>query len=129
MRFSGCIGEPERVPHIMQKENQEDEREIHKVAMNVLNDEREGFFAPVRFARLADGTGWRIGPTRFVICPAIVVAGHPKSAWRPRDEQSGRPRNNPGPPRRLRAEPASLAAENLRRIERRQIWPEPIMIP
>src|SRR5438094_4977453 len=36
------VAEPHRFPDIVRKENQEDEREIHKVTVNVLHNKREG---------------------------------------------------------------------------------------
>ena len=63
-----------------------DQREIQKVAMDVLKDQRERALAEIVLARLADGAGGRVGPERFVVCAAIVVAGEAESAGRPEDQ-------------------------------------------
>src|SRR5438105_15806719 len=74
---------------VAQDENK-DQREIEKVSVNVLQNEREPAFAPIGFARLTDGAvGW-ILPERFVIRAAVVVTREAKSAGRPQDQQRGR---------------------------------------
>ncbi|MDQ6698800.1 MAG: hypothetical protein M3Z36_01285, partial [Acidobacteriota bacterium] len=69
------IREPESFPRVVRQKNQEDEREVEKIAVDILQDERESTLAAIGFARLADGAGGRIGPERFVICAALVVTG------------------------------------------------------
>ena len=56
------------------------EREIQKISMNVLQDQRKFSLAAIVVTRLAYGTCRRVGPKRFVISAAIVVAGEAKSA-------------------------------------------------
>ena len=55
--------------------------------MHILHDEREGTFAEIGFARFADGAGRRIGPERFVIRAAVIIAGETKTARRPQNQQ------------------------------------------
>ena len=47
--------EPERVPRIAAEDEDEDEREVEEVAVDVLQDERQVALARVALARLADG--------------------------------------------------------------------------
>src|SRR5437764_11177660 len=75
--------EPERFPNVVAQDQNENEREIQKIAVHVLHDERERAFAKIRFAWLTDSAGRRIGPERFVVRTAIVITGQPKSARRP----------------------------------------------
>src|ERR1700733_5690315 len=85
--LAGCrIGEPERMPDIGRQKEKEDDCQVHEIAVDVLQNERERIFAPIRFSRLADRAIWRISPERFVICPAIVIAGKAESARRPEDQ-------------------------------------------
>src|SRR5215471_7353313 len=75
-------------------------------------------------ARLSYGARRRVCPKSFVIGSAIVVARYSKAARRPEYEQRCR---NPGRhPSWFCAKPTLIGiAEKLRRVERRQIWPEP----
>ena len=69
------VREPERFPHVVAEDENENEREIEEVAVHILQDQRERTLAPVGLARLAHGAGRRIGPERFVIRAAIIVTG------------------------------------------------------
>ena len=105
-----------------------DEREIEKIAVHVLHDQRKRTLAEIRFARLAHGARRRIGPERFVIGAAIVITGQPESARRPQDQKRRRKQQPGRPPGRLRSEPTvRRVAENLRRIKRRKVVAEIIM--
>src|SRR6266446_7439139 len=68
---SRWIREPHRFPDINREDDNEDEREIKKVAVHVLHDQREGTFAQISFARLTDSACWRISPECFVVGAAI----------------------------------------------------------
>ena len=99
----------------MGKDEQEAEREIKEVAMEVLKDQRKGIFAQVALARLADGARGGIGPEGFVVGAAIVVAGQAKARRGPKDEKRGRERQPAGPPTRFGTEKAVFGgAEDLR---------------
>ena len=74
------------------------EREIEKIAMHVLHDERKGTLAEIRLARFADGAGRRIGPERFVVGAAIVITGEPESARRPKNQKRRRKQQPARPP-------------------------------
>src|SRR5216684_4072307 len=77
------IFKPHGLPSVMGQKHDENQCEIEKVAMYVLQNERKGSLAEILLAGLAHRAGWRIGPKRLVVCAAIVVAGDPKSARRP----------------------------------------------
>ena len=90
--------------------------------MDVLHEEGKGILAAIRLTRFADRAGRRIGPERLVVSPAVIVAGQPKTARRPEDQQRGRKRKPTRPPTRSRPEPTvGRVAEKLRRIERREV--------
>src|ERR1035437_6244913 len=67
MLRSRRIGEPHGVPGVPRKDEDEPDREIEEVAVDVLEDEREVAFAKVGLARLADGAIDRGEPERFII--------------------------------------------------------------
>ena len=74
--------EPHRLPHVVGEHEEEDDREIEEVAVDVLDDERERVLAEIALARLADGARRRIRPERLVVGAAIVVTGEPEAARR-----------------------------------------------
>ena len=89
--------EPEGLPRVAGEEDQEDQREVEKIPVNVLNDERKGALAKIFFAGFADGARGRIGPKRFVVSAAIVITGEPEATGGPKDEHgAGNPQRNPG---------------------------------
>ena len=81
---------PERLPNVVAQGQNENEREIQKITMHVLDDERERALAEIRFARLANGACRRVGPERFVIRASIIITGQPKTARRPQNQQRRR---------------------------------------
>ncbi len=118
------IGEPQRQPHVIGEDDDEEQRQIEKVPVDVLEDQRERALAEIRLARLADGARRRIGPERLVVRPAVVIAGEAEAAGRPQDQQRGRKRQGARPPAGLRSEPrVRPLAEEQRRVERRQVRP------
>src|SRR5690348_1102009 len=46
---------PECLPHVMREKDQEQQRDVHEVAMDVLENQRERPLAEIRLARLTDG--------------------------------------------------------------------------
>ena len=76
---------PERFPNVVAQNQNENEREIQKIAVYVLHDERERAFAQIRFTRLAHRARGRVRPECFVIRAAIIVTGQPESARRPKN--------------------------------------------
>src|ERR1700689_697876 len=95
--------------------------------MDVLHDQREGTLAQIFLARLAHGTGWRIGPEGFIVGAAVVVAGEAESAGGPENEHGGadpdRYPRGPGAKQSVRR-----IAENKRRVEGRKVGAEFVMI-
>ena len=79
------IVEPECFPNVVAQDQNENEREIQKIAVDVLHDERERALAEIRFARLTDSARGRVRPECFVICAAIIITGESKSARRPQN--------------------------------------------
>src|SRR5688572_28681076 len=78
---------PERVNRVVPENDQEDERNVEKVAMQVLQDEWKGSLAaiPVR-AAFADCARGRIEKERAVVSLAIVVTGGAKTQGATQDE-------------------------------------------
>ena len=66
---------------------QEAERDVEEIAVNVLHDQRERTLAQISFTWLADSTGGRIRPERFVIRAAIIIAGKAQAARCPENQQ------------------------------------------
>src|SRR5581483_5071581 len=114
------VGEPERFPDIEDEARQEQERQVEKIAMNVLENQGKPPLAAVCIARLAHCTGGRIRPESPVIGAAVIIAGEAKQPRSPKDQQCGRPRQPRRPPGKLRTEPAvRRVAEQLGRVEGR----------
>src|SRR4029453_10173505 len=76
---SKSIWEPERFPNVVGQNQNEDDREIEKIAMDILHDEWERTFAPVALARFTDSACRGVGPKSFVVRAPIVIAGDAKS--------------------------------------------------
>jgi len=52
-------GEPHALPGVVREEQEEREGKVEEVAVDILEDEREGALAEKSFARFADGAvGW-----------------------------------------------------------------------
>src|SRR6266576_3176693 len=100
------VGEPECLPHVAGEDQYEPQRNVHEIAMNVLHDERERILSEITFPRLAHGARRWIGPERFVVSAAIVIARQAKTAGRPKYQQRRRERQPPWPPAGFRPEQA-----------------------
>ena len=83
------IGKPKRLPNVVARIDNENQREIKKIAMDVLHDEREGTFAQIGLARLAHRAGRRVGPECLVVGAPIIITGEPKPARRPENQERG----------------------------------------
>ena len=93
------VGEPKRTPDIVNEKEYKNQREIKKIAMNILQNKRKFSLAAIAMARFADGTRRRVCPKRFIIRAAIVITGKSKTGWRPENQKRGRkgqPIGNPG---------------------------------
>src|SRR5674476_290209 len=120
---AGQVGEPHSFPRIMRKQDDEQRRQIKKVAVDVLNDERERAFAEKSFARFANGAVDRVGPERLVIGATIIIAGETKSGRNPQNQKRRREWRPGRPPRRQdRAKNrVRRGAPEFRRVKRREI--------
>src|SRR3954468_21267685 len=119
------ISKPQRLPYVVGQNQNESERQIEKVPMHSLHDQRKRPFAPIRLPRLANGAGRRVCPEGFVIRAAIIITGEPKSARRPQDEKRGRKRQQCGPPSWLRPKPAVWRIpKQFRRVKWRNVVAE-----
>src|SRR5262249_45317480 len=81
--------EEECLNRVPGEHDEEEEREIQSIAMDVLEQERPVVLAPVRFSRLADRTGGRVLPEGAVVRLAVVVAGQAKDARKCQDQKAG----------------------------------------
>ena len=79
------IIEPKRLPNVIAQDQNENEREIQKIAVHILHDERERSLAQILFARFADRARGRVRPESFVVRAAIIITGQPESARRPQN--------------------------------------------
>ena len=126
---SGAVGEPHRLPHVVRQHDQEEEREIQEIAVDVLENQRERVLAEVFLPRLADAAGRRVRPERLVVGAAVVVAGETEAARRPENQERCRKRQRGRPPARLRPEPAmGTLTEEQRGVERREVGPELVVL-
>src|SRR5215813_14413994 len=80
------VRKPERLPNIVRKNQKEQQREVKKVAVNILHDERKRTLAQITFAWLAYGACRRISPECFVVGAAIIVTGEAESARGPKNQ-------------------------------------------
>src|SRR6266705_3534295 len=84
---------PEARPleHVAPEEEEVDERDVERVAVEVLEDEGEGGLAAVAVpARLAHRARRRIEEVRAVVGLAVVVAGGAEEDRRKKDQERGR---------------------------------------
>ena len=115
---AGQVGEPHPQPRVIRQQDDKEEREVKKVAVHILDDERERAFAEKRFASLADGTVDRVRPKCLVIRAAIIIAGETETGRRPQNQKCRRERQPARPPRRQLTKGMRRGAPEFRRIER-----------
>src|SRR5215472_3718124 len=102
------------VPEKAKKKN----RQIEKVAMNILQDERKRSFAAIlAVGRFADGARGRIEKKRAVVSFAVVITGSSKTQRSEKNEQSGGKR------------PPMVPRIDERRIEGRKVRPPGVVSP
>src|ERR1051325_11357928 len=78
--FRAALAEPERFVNVVCQNEKKQNRQVHKIPVDILKYQREFALAPISAARFAYGTRWRIGPKRFVIGSAVVITRKTKSA-------------------------------------------------
>src|SRR5260370_19177033 len=103
------VFKPHSLPGVMSQKHDEDQCEVEEVAVYVLKDKRKGSLAEIFLARFAHRAGWWIGPKRFVVCAAIVVAGDTESTRRPQHQH--RARDPERHPVRHAPDPGTFAGE------------------
>src|SRR5262245_20984740 len=81
---SRSVRKPQRAPNIMGQDAEERQRKIKKVAVNILDNEWKRIFSKVSVSWFTNRTRRWVGPKRFVVCAAIVVASKPESRRRPK---------------------------------------------
>ncbi len=79
------VGEPKRIPDIVNEKDDKNQREVEKITMNILQNKRKLSLAAIAVTWLADGTRGRVCPERFVIRAAIVITGETKTRRRPKN--------------------------------------------
>src|SRR5438132_9014066 len=96
---------------VLPEKNEEDDRKIQKIAMQVLQDERELRFAPIVLppGRLAHSAARWIGEKCPIVSLAIVIAGHAEPQRESQDQQCWGPL------------PEMMVSVNQGRIERGKI--------
>jgi len=80
------IDKPKRFAHVIGEDQNENESEIEKIAVNVLNNQREGTFAQISLSRFTNGACRRIRPERLIVCAPVVVTGQTKSTGCPKNQ-------------------------------------------
>src|SRR5437016_12693264 len=91
--LSACRGKPKRSYRVVPENDQKDDRDIKKIAMEILQDKRKARFANVAIRmRLANGASGRIQKEGAVISFAIVIAGRAKTERRPQNQHRRRQR-------------------------------------
>src|SRR5580700_9725649 len=67
-----CVSEPKPAPSVMRQNQNKDDRDVEKVPMDILQDQRKRGFPWVPKPRFTDRTSRRIGPERLVIRASII---------------------------------------------------------
>src|SRR5437868_13039503 len=66
------VCEPQCFVDIVRQDDEENQRQVEKEAVDVLHDERKRTLAEITLAWFADSARRWIGPEGFVICATIV---------------------------------------------------------
>src|SRR4030088_2884289 len=96
--------EPQRSVTVIEQDEHEDDGEVQKVAMDVLQNQRKFLLAAIALARLAHRARNRIRPESLVVRAAIVVASEAEESGKWQNEHRCRERKDRWPPRRRRRE-------------------------
>src|SRR5260370_10075468 len=98
----------EGLKHVFPQEKQEQDRQIQKISMYVLQNKRKSRFALVVPLPFAHRASRRVQEKRPIIGLAVVITGSSEAEWPPQYQQ------------RLRKLPPMMTLINQRRIK----WPE-----
>src|SRR5437588_11482464 len=91
--LSARRGKPKRSYRVVPEDDQKDDCDIKKIAMEILQNERKARLPTVTMRmRLADRASRWIEKERAVISFAIVIAGGAKPERRPQNQDSRRQR-------------------------------------
>lgn len=90
--------EVEGYDNIPPKENEEDQRRVKEITVNVLCNERPSVLARKALSRLADAASGRIGPKSLVVRATVVVARKSKQRREGKNEKRRRERQPMGKP-------------------------------
>src|SRR5947209_16944222 len=77
---------PKCFPNVVSEDDDEEQRDVHEIPVNILHDQRERPFPEIRFARLAYRAGRWVRPESFVVGASIIITGQPKTAGRPQNQ-------------------------------------------
>src|ERR1700742_4224706 len=114
--------EPERLHRIDHQKKPDDVRQPQEISMEVLEYKRQIPFSEIILSRLADSARRWIGPERFVVRSAVVIAGEPKQTGDPKDQECRREREERRIPGGFAMKPCvRRIAPDFRRIEGRDI--------
>ena len=80
------VGEPKRIPDIVNEKDDKNQREVEKITMNILQNKRKLSLAAIAVTWLADGTRGRVCPERFVIRAAIIITSETKTRRSPENQ-------------------------------------------
>src|SRR3954465_13581852 len=95
--------EPQRPITVKQENEHENNREVQKIAMDVLQNQRKFLFAAISLARLPNRARERIHPESLVVSAAIVVASEGDQPRKRKDQHGRREWQKGRPPRRRRS--------------------------
>src|SRR3954470_77169 len=83
MTAAVCTWEEHGLYCVVSKNDDEQQRNVEKISVYVLQYQRKFSFAAIAMTRFANSACRWIGPKRFVISAAIVVTSETKSTWCP----------------------------------------------
>src|SRR5260370_41669289 len=97
MPGTGGISKPKSAPGIMRQHQNKDQRYVEKIAMDVLQNERERRLARIPKARFPHCTRRRGRPEGIVVRAAEIVTGGGEPCRPPENHESAR-KNKPSRP-------------------------------
>ncbi len=101
--------EAERAERVVPEKPEEQDREIEKESVKVLEHEGKRGLAAIGAPRLSDRAGRRVQKERAVVRLPVVVAGGPETEGPPEDQK------------RRRERPPAVLLVDERRVERREV--------
>src|ERR1700756_655144 len=99
----------ESLKHVFPQEKQEQHRQVQKISMDILENERKSRFALVVPIPFAYRTSRRVQEKRAIVGFAVVIAGSPEAQWPAQYQQC------------WRKLPPMMMLINQRRIEWREV--------